>query len=91
MGKDKSYKLVENSATWRNETLSWPLQYSDINTGLQIHTKPGKQSKTLLTISTRSFISHPTRIMASGDYRVADISLADFGRKEIEIAEAEVL
>jgi adenosylhomocysteinase len=28
--------------------------------------------------------------MASGDYRVADISLADFGRKEIEIAEAEM-
>lgn len=28
--------------------------------------------------------------MASGDFRVADISLADFGRKEIEIAEHEV-
>lgn len=28
--------------------------------------------------------------MASGDYRVADISLADFGRKEIELAEHEV-
>ena len=28
--------------------------------------------------------------MASGDYRVADISLADFGRREIEIAEHEV-
>lgn len=25
-----------------------------------------------------------------GDYRVADISLADFGRKEIELAEVEV-
>jgi adenosylhomocysteinase len=29
--------------------------------------------------------------MASGDFRVADISLADFGRKEIEIAEHEVI
>ena len=28
--------------------------------------------------------------MESGDYRVADISLADFGRKEIELAEHEV-
>lgn len=28
--------------------------------------------------------------MASGDYRVADISLADFGRREIELAEHEV-
>jgi len=28
--------------------------------------------------------------MASGDFRVADISLADFGRKEIELAEHEV-
>jgi len=28
--------------------------------------------------------------MSSGDYRVADISLADFGRKEIEIAEHEM-
>ena len=28
--------------------------------------------------------------MASGDYRVADISLADFGRKEIELAEHEM-
>ncbi len=28
--------------------------------------------------------------MASGDFRVADISLADFGRKEIELAEQEV-
>lgn len=29
--------------------------------------------------------------MSTGDYRVADISLADFGRKEIEIAEHEVM
>ncbi len=28
--------------------------------------------------------------MANGDYRVADISLADFGRKEIQIAEVEM-
>jgi len=28
--------------------------------------------------------------MATGDFRVADISLADFGRKEIEIAELEM-
>jgi adenosylhomocysteinase len=28
--------------------------------------------------------------MASGDFRVADISLADFGRKEIELAEHEM-
>ena len=28
--------------------------------------------------------------MSTGDYRVADISLADFGRKEIELAEAEM-
>jgi len=28
--------------------------------------------------------------MASGDYRVADISLADFGRKEIDLAEYEM-
>jgi S-adenosylhomocysteine hydrolase len=29
--------------------------------------------------------------MSTADYRVADISLADFGRKEIQIAEHEVL
>ena len=29
--------------------------------------------------------------MSTGDFRVADISLADFGRKEIEIAEHEVI
>ena len=28
--------------------------------------------------------------MQSGDYKVADISLADFGRREIELAEHEV-
>eukprot|EP01031_Cornospumella_fuschlensis_P046575 gene46575-57036_t len=28
--------------------------------------------------------------MSGGDYRVADISLADFGRKEIELAEHEM-
>merc|ERR1719478_441854 len=28
--------------------------------------------------------------MAQGDYRVADISLADFGRREIELAEYEM-
>ena len=28
--------------------------------------------------------------MSEGDYRVADISLADFGRREIDIAELEV-
>ena len=28
--------------------------------------------------------------MSTGDYRVADISLADFGRKEIELAEHEM-
>jgi hypothetical protein len=28
--------------------------------------------------------------MSMGDYRVADISLADFGRKEIQLAEVEV-
>jgi adenosylhomocysteinase len=28
--------------------------------------------------------------MSTGDYRVADISLADFGRKEIQIAEHEM-
>lgn len=28
--------------------------------------------------------------MSTGDYRVADISLADFGRKEIDLAEHEV-
>ncbi len=28
--------------------------------------------------------------MSMGDYRVADISLADFGRKEISLAEVEV-
>lgn len=28
--------------------------------------------------------------MASGDYRVADISLADFGRKEIRLSEVEM-
>jgi adenosylhomocysteinase len=28
--------------------------------------------------------------MASGDFRVADISLADFGRREIDIAELEM-
>ena len=27
---------------------------------------------------------------ADGDYRVADISLADFGRKEIDMAEIEM-
>jgi len=27
--------------------------------------------------------------MSTGDYKVADISLADYGRKEIEIAEIE--
>ena len=28
--------------------------------------------------------------MSTADYRVADISLADFGRKEIQLAEHEV-
>jgi adenosylhomocysteinase len=28
--------------------------------------------------------------MADGDYKVADISLADFGRKEISLAEVEM-
>ena len=28
--------------------------------------------------------------MSAGDYRIADISLADFGRKELDIAEIEM-
>eukprot|EP00566_Odontella_aurita_P029983 CAMPEP_0113560836 /NCGR_PEP_ID=MMETSP0015_2-20120614/19650_1 /TAXON_ID=2838 /ORGANISM="Odontella" /LENGTH=74 /DNA_ID=CAMNT_0000462581 /DNA_START=138 /DNA_END=359 /DNA_ORIENTATION=+ /assembly_acc=CAM_ASM_000160 len=28
--------------------------------------------------------------MSTGDYKVADISLADYGRKEIEMAEVEM-
>ena len=28
--------------------------------------------------------------MSTGDYKIADISLADYGRKEIEIAEIEM-
>merc|ERR1719424_2060712 len=37
------------------------------------------------------FLYHkPLFTMAEGDYRVADISLADFGRKEIELAEHEM-
>lgn len=28
--------------------------------------------------------------MSGGDYRIADLSLADFGRKEIELAEVEM-
>jgi len=31
-----------------------------------------------------------TKKMSTGDYKVADISLADYGRKEIEIAEVEM-
>ena len=29
-------------------------------------------------------------VESSGDFKVADISLADFGRKELDIAEAEM-
>ena len=29
-------------------------------------------------------------VEASGDYKVADMSLADFGRKELELAEFEM-
>mmetsp|Transcript_20452 Transcript_20452/g.69486 ORF Transcript_20452/g.69486 Transcript_20452/m.69486 type:complete len:499 (-) Transcript_20452:321-1817(-) len=34
--------------------------------------------------------NHRPATMAQGDYRVADISLADFGRKEIQLAEHEM-
>jgi hypothetical protein len=34
--------------------------------------------------------SQTAATMSQGDYRVADISLADFGRREIELAEFEV-
>ncbi len=43
------------------------------------------------TICSTTFHSFIFVKMASGDYRVADISLADFGRKEIELAEHEVI
>jgi hypothetical protein len=42
------------------------------------------------TIFLQPFCIKPIN-MSSGDYRVADISLADFGRREIELAEHEVL
>ena len=29
-------------------------------------------------------------VESSGDFKVADISLADFGRKELDLAEAEM-
>ena len=29
-------------------------------------------------------------VMATGDYKVADVSLADWGRKELTIAESEM-
>jgi len=32
----------------------------------------------------------PTRVLPSGDFKVADLGLADFGRKEIAIAETEM-
>lgn len=37
-----------------------------------------------------SLLLQSNEIMSEGDYRVADISLADFGRREIDIAEHEV-
>ena len=35
-------------------------------------------------------LSRPQSIMSQGDYRVADISLADFGRREIDLAQVEM-
>lgn len=45
-------------------------------------------NQTRLALTTR--IPKSTATMSEGDYRVADISLADFGRREIDIAEHEV-
>ncbi len=49
------------------------------------HEKLGGGAKRLTIFTPRVFVA-----MSTGDFRVADISLADFGRKEIEIAEYEV-
>ena len=46
----------------------------------------------VITTTSAQFSSYNTNLkMSTGDFRVADISLADFGRKEIEIAEHEVI
>ena len=39
-----------------------------------------------MTVATQT----PTQTAAGSDYRVADISLAGWGRKEIQIAEGEM-
>lgn len=36
-------------------------------------------------------LQRATTIMSFGDYRVADINLGDYGRKDIELAEAEMV
>lgn len=35
-------------------------------------------------------MNQENHVMATGDYKVADISLADWGRKELTIAESEM-
>ena len=35
-------------------------------------------------------LSVPEQVSASKDYKVADMSLAEFGRKEVTLAEAEM-
>ncbi|KAH8060805.1 adenosylhomocysteinase [Aureococcus anophagefferens] len=39
---------------------------------------------------TVPILDHYSTVVSKGDYRVADISLADFGRREIELAEYEM-
>src|ERR671924_5991 len=57
-----------------------------------IPTLPGKQQTKLPTSKRRrsKFMETPTLERTKQDFKVADISLADFGRKEISIAEKEM-
>jgi hypothetical protein len=60
----------------------------------QIRSQKNQLFDALCTIRSNSIVHTLSPLflfnMSTGDFRVADISLADFGRKEIELAEHEV-
>ncbi len=51
---------------------------------------PSATPSTLITRAAAPARSPAAFLYKMGDYRVADISLADFGRKELKIAEVEM-
>ena len=58
--------------------------------GASLELLEGKVLPGIAALDDKNFAPPPKPVEASGDFKVADMSLSDFGRKEYDLAEFEM-